>query len=509
MDMELLPSDASAAADSDVEELPSDAEVLPEDALGGPAPAGPTQQSCCKSGCLGAIEESPALTRRILELHQTLDAASRDQKAAIQFHTLRDWATGGSGWRRYRAWNLTLCQNAVMHILKLSSFVMRKLNKQIESGAHQPERSLKDTQRQKHECPGQAKADSLLSWLYNNVAESLAESTRLLDEGVPLRRGSALVCSTALPQGATVAYLDKLDEDEAGVRWLPPGTTMAEMLDCSVSFLPHCKVAYSTFVLCYHQKWQKKLKIRAEGQHAKCTACERLKAYRKQVSAPADCKRVAEEYAQHLGEVFRDREVDQRLCVKAAICFGAARGICSQEDSLLSITIDGMDAAKFRCPRNISAAKEFQSLWRPEMTLIGAILEGVQETYYLAEPDISKSADLHCSIIGNQLEIARAAFEARGKPFPRHLRLHTDNAAAEGKNQTVAYLVHRGLFDSVVLTQFRVGHTHAKIDQRFSEVRGVLGQCTVLEEPPFWLPSAPECSHARGEHWGLSASWPH
>ena len=198
------------------------------------------------------------------------------------------------------------------------------------------------------------------------------------------------------------------------------------------------------------------------------------------------CKRVAEEYAQHLGDVFRDREVDKRLCVKAAICFGTARGICSQEDSLLSITIDGMDAAKFRCPRNISAAKEFQNLWRPEMTLIGAILEGVQETYYLAEPDTSKSADLHCSIIGNQLEIARAAFEARGKPFPRHLRLHTDNAAAEGKNQTVAYLgylVHRGLFDSVVLTQFRVGHTHAKIDQRFSEVRGVLGQCTVLEEP--------------------------
>ena len=143
-----------------------------------------------------------------------------------------------------------------MRILKLSNFVLKKFNRQIENGAHQPERSLKDTQRQKHECPGQAKADMLLSWLYNNVAESLADSARLLEEGIPVRRASALT-ATALPKGAIVAYLDRLDEDETGVRWMPPGTTLAEMLDCSVSFLPHCKVAYSTFVLCYHSQWQK------------------------------------------------------------------------------------------------------------------------------------------------------------------------------------------------------------------------------------------------------------
>lgn len=137
--------------------------------------------------------------------------------------------------------------------------------------------------------------------------------------------------------------------------------------------------------------------------------------------------------------------------------------------------------------RNISASKEFQNLWRPELCLVGAIIEGVQEIYYVCDCDISKNADLHCAIVGHCLEVSQAAFQARGRCLPRYLRIHTDNASAEGKNSTAfflaSWLASRNLFDSVVLTQFRVGHTHGKIDQRFSEIRGALGQCTILEDP--------------------------
>lgn len=72
-------------------------------------------------------------------------------------------------------------------------------------------------------------------------------------------------------------------------------------------------------------------------------------------------------------------------------------------------------------------------------------------------------------------------------PMPKMLRIHSDNASGEGKNQIMfkfaAWLVWKGLFNEVILTQFRVGHSHSKIDQRFSECRTVLAEAPVLEDP--------------------------
>ena len=385
----------------------------------------------------------------------------------------------------YHAWNMALCQEATSRILKLTKHQMKKMNKQISEGLLQPERSLKETQRQKSSRPALQHADALLAWLHQNVAEDLAEGVRVDGECEAAKKKR--IAADPLPKLASIPFLDRLEEEEQGVRWMPPGTTLAEMHDLSMSFLPDTRVSYSTFIGCYHLRWAKRLKIRNEGQHSKCSLCERFKAYRKQCSAPADSKKVSEEYASHLEAVMQDRAADQRLCAAAQLAAGSLTGVPSSENSLLSITIDAMDAAKFRCPRNIGASKEFQNLWRPELSLIGAITEGLRECYYLCDPDLSKNADLHITIIGHSLQLAKESFQARGKPFPRHLRLHTDNAASEGKNQTVfflaAWLVKRKLFDSVLLTQFRVGHTHSKIDQRFSELRSALSQSTVLEDP--------------------------
>ena len=96
-DVVSLPSDASS-----VVELPPDAEPLPE-------AVHDREAMCCLSGCQGALNESPALKRRVLELQQSLEAATKDQKVALQFHCLRDWGTG-TGWRRYRVWNMSPLQ---------------------------------------------------------------------------------------------------------------------------------------------------------------------------------------------------------------------------------------------------------------------------------------------------------------------------------------------------------------------------------------------------------------
>ena len=73
-----------------------------------------------------------------------------------------------------------------------------------------------------------------------------------------------------------------------------------------------------------------------------------------------------------------------------------------------------------------------------------------------------------------------------GIAFPAHLVFQSDNAAGEGKNQTVmkfcAWLVWRGAFETVTMAQFRVGHTHNQQDQRFSAVASALSAAAVLED---------------------------
>eukprot|EP00974_Lingulodinium_polyedra_P028740 2767812-Lingulodinium_polyedra.AAC.1 len=36
-------------------------------------------------------------------------------------------------------------------------------------------------------------------------------------------------------------------------------------------------------------------------------------------------------------------------------------------NQLLKITIDGMDQAKFRCPRNLASSAEFEACFRPQL----------------------------------------------------------------------------------------------------------------------------------------------
>ena len=342
------------------------------------------------------------------------------------------------------------------------------------------------TQHQR-ECLGQEKADVLLHWVHANVAESLAESHMGERSHTQVIQPKLRTLCSQLPKPGSIQFLDDLDRNSDTVKWLPPGTSMAEMQDLAQTFLPDQKVSYSTFALRYHSKWEQCLKVRREGQHSKCNHCEKFKAYRRQVTHPTDVEQVIKEYGTHLQAVMADRTEDHRLNQLAQISVGTVPGTIKPTESLLSISLDAMDAAKFRIPRNLSAAKEFQNSWRPELTLVGAIVEGICEHYILADVDISKNANMQCSIIGLVLEETKTALQAQGKQMPCHLRLHTDNASGEGKNQTILYLaawlVRRELFDSVTLSQFRVGHSHGKPDQRFSEVRFALAQCSLLEDP--------------------------
>eukprot|EP00975_Prorocentrum_lima_P034465 7245434-Prorocentrum_lima.AAC.1 len=69
--------------------------------------------------------------------------------------------------------------------------------------------------------------------------------------------------------------------------------------------------------------------------------------------------------------------------------------------------------------------------------------------------------------------------------MPQHLALLTDNTAREQENQYVAQflaaMVSSSRFSSITNNFFRVGHTHMKLDQRFSVLAKTLSSAQVLQ----------------------------
>ena len=64
------------------------------------------------------------------------------------------------------------------------------------------------------------------------------------------------------------------------------------------------------------------------------------------------------DYTAHIQDMLSDRKLDAKLRARAR----------AHPEKLLNLSIDSMDVAKWKCPRNLAAAKDFQSLWRPECT---------------------------------------------------------------------------------------------------------------------------------------------
>ena len=157
------------------------------------------------------------------------------------------------------------------------------------------------------------------------------------------------------------------------------------------------------------------------------------------------------------------------------------------EGSVLSIAMDGMDQAKFKVPRNTCNTKDLESLWRPVLHMTGLIVEGIGEFYQVAESDCKKNSDMNIQCLSHILDKVRAIYRAKLLVVPQHLVLLTDNTTREQKNQFtvmfLAFLVASDRFQTVTNNFFRVGHTHMKLDQRFSVVATRLKAAQVLQTP--------------------------
>ena len=61
-------------------------------------------------------------------------------------------------------------------------------------------------------------------------------------------------------------------------------------------------------------------------------------------------------------------------------------------------------------------------------------MDGLVESYFICEPDLPKDSDLQCTMMARMLEQAHEELSERQLDMPATVRVHTDNAVAEGKN---------------------------------------------------------------------------
>eukprot|EP00969_Alexandrium_andersonii_P353305 15439576-Alexandrium_andersonii.AAC.1 len=96
--------------------------------------------------------------------------------------------------------------------------------------------------------------------------------------------------------------------------------------------------------------------------------------------------------------------------------------------SVLSVYMDGMDVAKFRCPRQTSLAKQFASLWRPQLHCMGGIIDGIADVFFISDLYVPKNGDTQATLLARLLEMTMDYLVAKGVPTPAGLRVHSDNA---------------------------------------------------------------------------------
>ncbi|CAJ1440051.1 unnamed protein product [Effrenium voratum] len=321
-------------------------------------------------------------------------------------------------------------------------------------------------------------ARPLLSTFYNVglvhefLAEPLAEANSpvlQLDIGV---KAKALLAPSQMGS----------PELPSETRHLHPGAALSELLQVAKSFLPHLVApSYRTWVRVFHKDFKEKLRFRGESQHAKCNACERFKAFKREAATTSEM--VAAAYVQRLDAVMRDRRADALWRQAAALSMTSGHSAldCSSQSSWLGITVDGMDISKFKVPLNVCKSKEFQAMHRPELKLTLAVVDGQVERFFLSDPTVGATANKDLIIITHCIEAALQETLKRGLP----------KESAETKNQTSfkygAFLVFCDIFDDFVFTYFRAGHSHGLPDQRFSEVRHHLFASDVLQHPEDFL----------------------
>ena len=122
-------------------------------------------------------------------------------------------------------------------------------------------------------------------------------------------------------------------------------------------------------------RWATFLKFRDIGQGKRCNTCAALDEERLQATSQEEKDEINKSKHWHIEEIKATRIISMRGNTLATK--DAKHPSMDGMDRMMKITVDGMDQAKFRLPRNINASAEFESLWRPQQHVVGCTVQAI------------------------------------------------------------------------------------------------------------------------------------
>ena len=385
-----------------------------------------------------------------------------------------------------------LCERAFRMAMGMTKRELRTMKKHAQSGAIEPPLVIMKPRRIR-DAPQTLHARAWLRWIYERWAADFAEvqdlvnrsrvSPQVGDKPFLFEQDVSPHCPTA---GAL--SLDKLAERP---KLVPPGcpTSLFYVYKLAMTKTQETYASLTTFKREF-KLWKKVLQFQRVTDHARCTECARYTELRGQSMSQEQKENVCQNHALHIDEIFLDRDVEEffdRLGVESVRIRFRSEVAPFSERSIVFVRIDGMDQAKFRVPRRLSMAKEFEKVWRPTLHMVGVVISGVLEAYYLLDCDLKADSNMEMTLITRSLDLAVLELRTRGLKLPSHLVLMADNTGKEMRNQWcykyAALLVARGIFLSTSVVHPRVGHSHGIVDQRFSVASPAIANAPDLQTP--------------------------
>ena len=382
-------------------------------------------KECCRAQCLATVQGMPEV-QAMRDHFRGLDKDDQDQwlfdelKPPASAGVAKEWSLGGQ----------PVCFTAWCNILHVGKYRVKRIREAGKKSDRPVPFADQRVYNQGRDPAALRRADAFLEFAYQNMAEPLADAHVVVDDMMP---DGELVLPSSGGSDMEENFVVVPEIANKGTRYLPPGS-IADLYDTSSQFERSSPpVSESTFRRAL-KKWRPTLKFRRTCQHARCSECAKLQKLRREAKTAAERDQYQKDFETHLRGMFMDRAMDARY---AKLSEESACGTLV-DGTILSIAMDGMDQAKFRCPRNTCNSKDLESLWRPVLHVTGLIAEGIGEYYFIAESDCKKNSDMNCQCLSRVLEHVSRVFASKLLVVPRHLVLLTDNTCREQKNQNAA-----------------------------------------------------------------------
>ena len=204
-------------------------------------------------------------------------------------------------------------------------------------------------------------ADAWFFSLYQTLGESIANDDETtepdpVEYGIVPNNNPLLSSSTML--------ISSTGTNVAPKRFLNPGTfqDLVSLYQQDPCVPDHDRVSPSTLFKCW-KKWEVFMPFRNIGQGKRCTDCAEIDALRSAAISDEERTDLARRKQQHISEVQDDRTCHVRGNARSER--DARTASSDGVGQMIKLSVDGMDQAKFRCPRNLVNLCKFMEALSP------------------------------------------------------------------------------------------------------------------------------------------------